>query len=373
MLGEAVRALHAFSCTEALAAIGELPTRLQATPTAQSLAARCHFELADYARAAELYAESCEAHKQHRAIGLEYYSTALWHLQESVKLGVLAQRVLEWDRLLPQTWCIVGNCFSLQREHEQAIRCFRRAVQISPSFAYAYTLMAHEYTATEKYDKAIQMYERAIAVDCRHYNAWFGLGDVYYRQEEYQNARYHFQKAVEINRGNAVLRTHLGMAWQSLQDPERALELFASAEGSQHCSALASFHKGCVLETLGRHGEAVKVLQCAQRLAPREPCVHFQLGRAHKGCGDERRALLHFTMAMDLCGAKDSKDHQMLVAAQAELARASASTARVAQGHRQCSSLTTVGAVAGDDEGTAMPEPPAAALARNRRQRAAGR
>jgi len=321
-LGEALHELHGFACPQALGSLWRLPKREHSSAFVQDLIARCHFEMAEYARAAEAYARNCEAHRLHRLLGLEYHSTALWHLQEAAQLGHLAQQVLEWDRLRPQVWCVVGNCLSLQREHDQAIRFFRRAVQLDPCFTYAHTLIAHEYAAMEKFDKAIQMYQRALSLDSRHYNAWWGLGNVYYRQEEYPNARYHFQRAVAINGCNAVLRTSLGMALQSLGEPERALRLFSVAARDHHCAALASFQKGCALAALGRHEEAIDELRRAQGLAPRESCVHFQLGRAHVKSGDSQRALLHFTMAMDLSGAKDSKDHQVVAMAQLELQRA---------------------------------------------------
>lgn len=167
------------------------------------------------------------------------------------------------------------------------------------------------------------MYERAISIDSRHYNAWWGLGNVHIRQEEYQKAKYHFQRAVEVNENNAVLRASLGMACQKLGEVELALRLFSNAALSQQCCALASFQKGCVLVSLNRHQEAIEALRHAQSLAPREPCVHLQLGHAHAKLGDLRRGLLHFTMAMDLCGAKDSKDHQVILSAQVELLQAS--------------------------------------------------
>lgn len=324
LFGEAVRGLRSFSIREALEAVRRLPPSQQQTALAQDLVARCNFELAEYGRAAELYGLCCKAHRKNRLIGLEYYSTALWHLKEHAALGALAQTALEWGRLRPQTWCAVGNCLSLQQDREGALRCFKRAIQLDPGFAYAHTLSGHELAAGEKYHEAIQMYERAISVDRRHYNAWWGLGSVFYRQEEYVNARYHFEQAVSINAGNAVLRTSLGMALQALQEPERALSVFAGAENSHHCNALASFQKGCALLSLGRHAEAIETLQRAQRLAPKEPCVYFQLGRAHVASHDAKNALLHFTRALDLCGAKDSKDHQMIVAAQMELTRCSA-------------------------------------------------
>merc|ERR1712137_1213290 len=288
----------------------------------QHIVARCYFETSNYQRAVEVYAHCCERHKLHRPLGLEYYSTALWHLGEAVELTKLAQSVLEWDRLRPEVWCVVGNCFSLQREHEQAVRSFRRAIQIDPSFVYAHTLIAHEYADSDKFDKAIQIYERAISIDSRHYNAWWGLGHVHLRQEQYLEAKIYFQRAVNINKGNAVLRASLGMACEKLGETEAALEFFSDAARSKLCSVLASYHKGIVLVSMGRSEEAINELKHAQSLAPREPAVHFQLGQAHAGVGDLKRGLYHFTMAMDLCGAKDSKDHQMIVAAQAKLLRA---------------------------------------------------
>ena len=42
-----------------------------------------------------------------------------------MELSYLAQKVSEFDRLSPYTWCVVGNCFSLQKEHETALRFFQ--------------------------------------------------------------------------------------------------------------------------------------------------------------------------------------------------------------------------------------------------------
>lgn len=62
---------------------------------------------------------------------MELYSTALWHQQKEVSLSALAQDMTALDRNSPSTWCVVGNCFSLQKEHQTAIRYFQRAIQVS--------------------------------------------------------------------------------------------------------------------------------------------------------------------------------------------------------------------------------------------------
>lgn len=67
---------------------------------------------------------------------------------------------------------MAGNCFSLQREHDIAIKFFQRAIQVNPGFAYAYTLLGHEFVLTEELEKALACFRNAIRVNTRHYNAW---------------------------------------------------------------------------------------------------------------------------------------------------------------------------------------------------------
>ena len=102
---------------------------------------------------------------------MDLYSTTLWHLQRNAKLSFLAQELLSIDPNSPQAWIAVGNCFSLQKERSQAITCFRRAIQLDPSCAYAYTLSGHEYV-DEDADKAMNYFQAALRADPRHYNAW---------------------------------------------------------------------------------------------------------------------------------------------------------------------------------------------------------
>lgn len=67
-------------------------------------------------------------------------------------------------------WCVCLDR-SLQREHEAAIEFFQRAIQLDPSFTYAYTLAGHEYLANEDFSKAQTCFRNAHKADARHYNA----------------------------------------------------------------------------------------------------------------------------------------------------------------------------------------------------------
>lgn len=76
------------------------------------------------------------------------------------------------DRLSPQAWGALGNCYSLQKDHETALKTFQWAIQLDSHFTYAHTLCGHEYVAMEEFENGITCYRSALRIDPRHYNAW---------------------------------------------------------------------------------------------------------------------------------------------------------------------------------------------------------
>lgn len=46
--------------------------------------------------------ETLRSIEPHRLQGLEYYSTALWHLQREVSLSALAQDMMDLDKTAPE-------------------------------------------------------------------------------------------------------------------------------------------------------------------------------------------------------------------------------------------------------------------------------
>lgn len=171
MLGEGYRLLCLFRCKEAIDAFSRLPERQYSTGWVLCQVGRAHFESVDYHQAQRVFEKARRA-EPHRLEDMGIFSTVLWQLGNEVQLSHLANDAVEMDRLAPETWCIVGNLHSKQKEHDVAIRAFQRALQLDHRRAYAYTLCGHEYFAVEDFEKALQCYRAAFQVDPRHYNAW---------------------------------------------------------------------------------------------------------------------------------------------------------------------------------------------------------
>jgi anaphase-promoting complex subunit 3 len=209
-IGQGYLALTKYDCQVALSFFDLVVPAFRETPWVLAQIGRAYFEKSSYAEAEQVFAKIKKIAPS-RTEDMEIYSTVLWHLKKDVDLAYISHELIETDRLSPQAWCALGNAFSLQGEHDQAVKCFKRATQLDPKFAYAFTLSGHEHVANEEFEKALHSFRHAISADHRHYNGWYGLGQVFEKLGKYDIAREHYSNAAKINPTNPVLKVCIGL------------------------------------------------------------------------------------------------------------------------------------------------------------------
>ena len=143
---------------EARGFLNELPEKQRETGWVLTEMARTYFDEHKYRDAVDVF-KKMQSTEPYRLSGLEYYSTCLWRLEDSVALSgelKLINRKInfkiviinQWLKLFfialatkfvgiakhrPETWCMVGNLFSIKQEHERAQKFFMRAVELCES------------------------------------------------------------------------------------------------------------------------------------------------------------------------------------------------------------------------------------------------
>ncbi|XP_036342066.1 cell division cycle protein 27 homolog [Rhagoletis pomonella] len=299
-LGEGLKLLTLYQCKAAIKHLEtKIPKHHLCSSWIQSLIGLAYYELREYESAVSVFKDIHET-EPHRLQYMEIYSSSLWHLQKEVDLSALAQDLINQDKTSPVTWCVAGNCFSLHKEHETAIKFFKRAVQVDPDFVYSYTLLGHELVLTEELDKAADYFHAAVARDPRHYNAWFGMGTIYSKQEKYELAELYYIRALKINPQNSVILVHIGAMQYFMQKKEQALQTLNTAAMLDPKNPLARFHRGSIYFSLGKHQEALRELEELKEVVPKESVVFYLIGKIHKTLGNVDSALMHFSWATDL-------------------------------------------------------------------------
>jgi anaphase-promoting complex subunit 3 len=290
---------YSFRCRQAIECLNSLPVKQINTPYVLSKLGRAAFELVDY-KEAETYFAKLRQQDRARIQDMEYYSTLLWHLRKENELSFLARELLSVDKECFQSWCALGNSFSLHKEAENALKCFQRAIYLNPESPYPYTLQAHEYIASEALESAQSSFRLAIRANNRHYNAWYGLGMVFVRYGDLDKAEYHFSHALSINPTNVVLICCLGMVLEKKGRLTEALDQYKKACDIQPKSALSRYKKVRAMIYLKLYDAALVEFETLKRLAPDEASVHFLLGQLYKILDKRDLAIKHFTIALNL-------------------------------------------------------------------------
>ncbi|KAH6604224.1 tetratricopeptide-like helical [Trichoderma cornu-damae] len=298
-LGGGYFSLSQFQCQEAVQALSSLPAAHQTSPWVLGLMGRAHYEQASYAEA-EKFFRRMRAQAPSRLEDMEVYSAVLWHLKRETDLSFLAHELVDAAWHSPQAWCALGNAWSLARDPEQALKCFKRATQLDPKFAYGFTLQGHEHVTNEEYDKALTAYRQAISADKRHYNAFYGIGRVQQRLGAYDKALTHFKAAYLINPNHAVLITCIGSALEKQKQIIPALRAYSKAVELAPRAASTRYKKAKVLFAVGQVEEAQKELVILKDLAPDDGTVHFLLATLYRNMNEKQEAVRHFTIALAL-------------------------------------------------------------------------
>lgn len=298
-IGKGFAALASYECKKAVQCFESLPPHQIKTCWVLQQIGTAYFEIAEYHLAEQKFTELRRLDKYHMN-GMVIFSTLLWFLKKEGSLSSLALDLVELDRLSPEAWSAMGNCFSLQKEHDSAIKFLQRAIQLDPDFTYAYTLLGHEYVLTEELDKGMSCFRTSIRLESRHYNAWYGMAMIYYKQENYQLAEKHFLRALQINPKNSVLLCHLAVTQNAMKKPLQALQTVNKALNLMPKNALCKYHKSSFLYTLERYDEALSELEELRRIVPREALVYFLFGKIYRKRGQPHLAQMNFSWAMSL-------------------------------------------------------------------------
>lgn len=263
-----------------------LDLQIQSNVLRHLLLARCYAECSQYA-SSESHFDLARKLNPYIASHMDIYSLVLFHLSREVKLSSLAQHLTMVAPGTASTHIVVGNAFSLQKEHQTALVCFQRAAAAAPKYAYAFTLAGHEAHDLGLHDEAIAYFRSAVRCDRRHWNAWAGLGRVYLGIGEHEHAACKsLQQAIAINPGNHILWDLVGWTFSLINAPAKALECYDRAiELAPSASVLTYLRRAELLLQHGDPESSHRDLVQAHDLAPEEASIHILLAQSYMRLG----------------------------------------------------------------------------------------
>ncbi|KAK0226207.1 hypothetical protein IW262DRAFT_1360423 [Armillaria fumosa] len=204
---------------------------------------------------------------------VDVYSFAL-HVNEGTrKLSRLSREYLLLNKDRPEVACFVGNYYSVRSYHIDAIKYFKRAVDLDPTYDTALTLMGHEYIEMKNAQAAITAYRQTLDIRRDDHRAWYGLGQAYELLSMHDNALHYFLHATSIVPYDMRMWQAAGHCYEVLGRIRQAIECYKrsliSADPRETIVKLnlarLYYKLGEVMEGVSFHRRIIEISQAEQR------------------------------------------------------------------------------------------------------------
>ncbi|MEI0538184.1 tetratricopeptide repeat protein [Brachyspira pulli] len=92
-----------------------------------------------------------------------------------------------------------GKSYINDENYEEAIKCFKKAVELNPDNANNWQLLGRSYEGNDNNEEAMKCLNKALELDPNDADNWYWLGYIYYKDANYEDAIKYLSKSVELN------------------------------------------------------------------------------------------------------------------------------------------------------------------------------
>ncbi len=206
----------------------------------------------------------------------------------------------------------------LSKQYQCVLDAYHRMVQLNADSAEAHILVGEALDEMKDSSGAIREFRAALKANPEETNAHFGLGYLLWTQKQYPEAAQEFKAELEKNPGYTQAVLYLADAYVQMNEMEKARPLLESLVKSNPSLALARLDLGITEEESGRKEAALRDLNAAAALDPKNVNVYWRLGRLYRAMGKEADAKREFDKAKSLNEAADARLLEVLQKDQAK-------------------------------------------------------
>jgi tetratricopeptide (TPR) repeat protein len=192
----------------------------------------------------------------------------------------------------------LGNAAIECGQIDEAICCYRRALEIKPDYALAHCNLGQTLLTRGREEEAVQHFQKALELDPELADADYNLGNVMVQRKQLGQAIAYYRKALQINPDFALAHNNLGAALADLGKLDEAIEHYRQALEISPQYADSYHNLGCALYRRGRVDDAVAEWRKTLQVNPAYVQAHFYLGQISLQQRKYDEAIDHFREAL---------------------------------------------------------------------------
>ena len=196
--------------------------------------------------------------------------------------------------------------YSLLRDNNprESLAAYTAAARLRTPASTDLRSVALDYVLLEDYADARHWAKAALAIDPKDAESWYVLGRIQYTASDARGAAGSFEKALELNPRNIKAENNLGLAYEALNEPAKAIDAYhqaiAAGQESGKPSDQPLLNLAILLSHKGDLQSALSLLLGAAAITPEDADVQEHLGHIYLDLNQLPQARSHLAKAVAL-------------------------------------------------------------------------
>jgi len=209
-------------------------------------------------------------------------------------------KALELDRQDFKTWTNKGVSLDSLGRHGEAIRCHDKALDLDQHNAVAWNNKGTSLDNLERFEEAIRCHDKALDLDPGYVSAWTNKGSSLHNLGRHEEAIRCFDKALELDPGHVNAWYNKGASLAGMGRHEEAIHCYDQALELDPGHVNAWYNKGSSLHGLGRYEEEIRCYDKGLELDPRDEGAWYNKGNSLRSLGRYEEAMHCYNRALEL-------------------------------------------------------------------------
>ncbi len=180
---------------------------------------------------------------------------------------------------------LLGYVYFREQKPRESLAEFTVGARFRRPAADDFRVIASDYVLLGDYPDAEKWLSEVTSEKPDNPVDWYLLGRTQYNENHFEAAISSFERALALRPHYIEAENNLGLAWQGLNNSDRAMAAFRSAIDWQRedpKDAQPYLNMGGALVDQNHADEALPYLKVAAKLAPKNPKIHEELARAYE-------------------------------------------------------------------------------------------
>ncbi len=163
------------------------------------------------------------------------------------------------------------NAFILyyQKNFEEAIEHWEKAININPNYIEAYNGCGNAYKNLKQLDKAVESFTKALLIEPRYLEAYMNLANILIKLEKFEEAIENFDKVLEIKNDSSEAFQGKAFSLMKLKKYDDAILNFNQSIKVNPNDANVFYNLGATYENLEKWQQAANCFSKAMQLDPK--------------------------------------------------------------------------------------------------------